>query len=500
MGLRDDVGEVAGGDLQPQAGHEPDAALRRSRLNRQAWPIGRAPGSITLPALLVTAAAGAAIVLAVPGHELRSLSARVALETLVGAIGVMVGLVSLSRYARERTSANLALVLALGVGAVSALTLFTVPALLDDAAGRLLVSARTVDALLGSALLCFAAFVSNAPLDRAWSPRRAALAVLVLAAGAAGVGALLGAALPQLATDSARGRALMLNETPFIVVESIAIVLGLAATVGFFRRWRLTGDPLVQGLSFSCLLGAFMRVELVVAGVKTPVWTAGASVLRASSFFVLLVAAAFEVRAVHRRDQEAAVIEERMRLARELHDGVAQDLAFIAGQTRELAASSADAKVLRWIAEAADRALSDSRDAIQMLRRPRSQSLGIAVRQRAFELAERAGLKLVLEVDDELEADPEIEHAVLRIIEEAMSNIARHGHASTAMISLTASDGNLVARIADDGRGFVPRKITPTRDGGLGLLSMAERAYSIGGELRLQSEPGRGTKIEVAVP
>jgi signal transduction histidine kinase len=292
----------------------------------------------------------------------------------------------------------------------------------------------------------------------------------------------------------------MLNETPFIVVESIAIVLGLAATVGFFRRWRLTGDPLVQGLSFSCLLGAFMRVELVVAGVKTPVWTAGASVLRASSFFVLLVAAAFEVRAVHRRDQEAAVIEERMRLARELHDGVAQDLAFIAGQTRELAASSADAKVLRWIAEAADRALSDSRDAIQMLRRPRSQSLGIAVRQRAFELAERAGLKLVLEVDDELEADPEIEHAVLRIIEEAMSNIARHGHASTAMISLTASDGNLVARIADDGRGFVPRKITPTRDGGLGLLSMAERAYSIGGELRLQSEPGRGTKIEVAVP
>lgn len=199
-------------------------------------------------------------------------------------------------------------------------------------------------------------------------------------------------------------------------------------------------------------------------------------------------------------DRELAVAAERRRIARELHDGVAQDLAFIVSQSLQLTRSFPDEPALQRIAAAAERALVDSRMAIYALARPRPHALGAAVREHAQEIAERAGLLLRLEIDDEIETTPEIEHAVRRIITEAASNAVRHADAAMLLISISSATDGLHVRIADDGRGFDPARIANSKSYGFGLVSMSERARSLGGELTLSSGLGVGTVVELRVP
>jgi signal transduction histidine kinase len=187
-------------------------------------------------------------------------------------------------------------------------------------------------------------------------------------------------------------------------------------------------------------------------------------------------------------------------LARELHDGVAQDLAFIVSQSLRLTRSFPDEPALERIAAAAERALAESRTTITGLVRSQSTTLTAAVSDQAHEMAERAGLRLELEVDDGIEATAEVEHAVLRISREAISNAARHADATTVAITVRSTANGLRVRVADDGRGFDPAQATSSGSAGFGLTSMDERARALGGEMRLESRPGAGTVIELALP
>jgi signal transduction histidine kinase len=201
-----------------------------------------------------------------------------------------------------------------------------------------------------------------------------------------------------------------------------------------------------------------------------------------------------------KRSLELAVAAERRRVARELHDGVAQDLAFIVSQSKRLTRRFPDEPSLRRIAAAAERALADSRMTIYGLARPRPQTLAGAVRDHAEAIAERAGLQLTLEASDDVETSPEIEHAVLRIVSEAVSNVARHADATMLLISVSTTPDGLRVRVADDGCGFDPAEVTSSETSGFGLVSMDERARSIGGELMLESRTGGGTVLELRVP
>jgi signal transduction histidine kinase len=205
---------------------------------------------------------------------------------------------------------------------------------------------------------------------------------------------------------------------------------------------------------------------------------------------------------VSRREREAAlaVAEERRRLARELHDGVAQDLAFIVSQSLRLTRSFPDEPALERVATAAERALADSRTIIRGLTRSEATTLAAAVCDQAHEMTERAGLRLELEVADDIEATAEVEHAVLRISREAISNAARHADATTVAISVSSTPDGLRVRVADDGRGFDPAHMARSGSAGFGLVSMDERARALGGEMRLESQPGAGTVVELALP
>jgi signal transduction histidine kinase len=186
----------------------------------------------------------------------------------------------------------------------------------------------------------------------------------------------------------------------------------------------------------------------------------------------------------------AAVLDERRRIARELHDGVAQDLAFIVSRTR-----GADGTGLQDIGDAAIRALDESRRTIAALRRADDVPFRERFDATVLELEHREGARLRYRIPTDFDPPPASGDALLGIVREAVTNAARHARASEVEIELSRS-GDLHMRIRDNGDGFDPAEPR----GGFGLAGMRERARALGGDLRLSSRRGAGTEIEVVLP
>jgi signal transduction histidine kinase len=200
-------------------------------------------------------------------------------------------------------------------------------------------------------------------------------------------------------------------------------------------------------------------------------------------------------RASRSRAAARATADERRRLAREIHDGLAQELAFISLHARRLARQGIDAA--DELAGAAERALAESRDLITRLRSPAPEDLSAEITDTAQALVGRHGAALSLDVDPAFRADPETGGHLLRILGEAMSNSLVHGRARTVAVELSAGTRR-VLRITDDGIGFEPEADRPRKH--FGLESMRERAREIGGELVLRSRRDAGTQVEVVLP
>lgn len=202
--------------------------------------------------------------------------------------------------------------------------------------------------------------------------------------------------------------------------------------------------------------------------------------------------------AVKQRERQAAS-EERRRIARDLHDGLAHELAFIASKARRLNVdhdlSESD---MRHLASAADRALDEARRAITVLSDARAEPLHQAIVQTAEDLTARLDIALDLDVSDVGVTTPLVTETLLRIVREAIINAAQHGTAHTVAVRLHDHDDMMHLVLDDDGRGFDPEQ--RVEHGGFGLMNMRERAESIGGTFHLRSQPGQGTRIEVVAP
>jgi len=199
--------------------------------------------------------------------------------------------------------------------------------------------------------------------------------------------------------------------------------------------------------------------------------------------------------AAHRKLEEQATVEERRRIARELHDGLAHELAFIASKTRGAASGVGAPHDARVLAGAADRALDEARRAITVLSVSQPQSLDDAISQTVEDLGSRLGVAWDLQLADNVEVPGEVRENLLRIVREAITNAASHGASEHVRVSLER-DGQLRLVIEDDGCGFdTEREQAP---GGFGLQSMQERAASVGAVLSVDSVPEHGTRVAVA--
>lgn len=227
--------------------------------------------------------------------------------------------------------------------------------------------------------------------------------------------------------------------------------------------------------------------------------------------FATLAALAIENARLHRQVQALAVTEERERIARELHDSLAQVLGYVntkAQATEVLIASGQNDKAiaqLTQMADAARAAYADVREGILGLRvSPEGQRSFVETLSGYLEQWQgQSGVTVALTTapaNATLRLTPNAEVQLLRIVQEALTNVRKHAGATAAEVRLGVADGWLEARIRDNGAGFAPDALTPHDAPRFGLSTMRERAEAIGGSLDITSEPGAGTQVIARVP
>jgi NarL family two-component system sensor histidine kinase YdfH len=207
------------------------------------------------------------------------------------------------------------------------------------------------------------------------------------------------------------------------------------------------------------------------------------------------------------RVEELTISQERQRMARELHDTLAQGLAGLILQL-EAADSHLEndnpAPAQAVVQQAMGRArttLHEARRAIQALRPAALDegSLIDALGREIDQFAATSGVRAAFEVDTgPLNVSPDTAQGILRILQECLTNVARHAHAGHVCVRLTCSSDGLQVRVQDDGVGFDPAKGLERPDC-FGLAGMKERAQRMGGALQVESAPGRGTTVTLDV-
>ena len=209
------------------------------------------------------------------------------------------------------------------------------------------------------------------------------------------------------------------------------------------------------------------------------------------------------------QSRHLAVLEERDRLAREMHDSLAQALGLVAIGARviqELLRRSEYARAAdqaEALGEAADAAYADVREAILGLRGSvRFRGLIASLREYLQQFGRQSGIatKLVVHPDAVTRFTPAVETQLIRVIQEALTNVRKHARATTAVVSFEADEGWARIVVEDDGQGFDPVRVRQAGDQGFGLQTMSERVEGVGGTLEVVSESGRGTRVIARLP
>jgi signal transduction histidine kinase len=411
-------------------------------------------------------------------------SLHVALETGTALIGLVATAIVIRGWNDGPRLDRLVIAAGLAVIALTSAALAAMVAISPGGGPRGIVGLTGM--LAGALLVGVGAFI---PARRPAAPRRAvaAIVLLVLAALAAAVGPV------ELVLDEWRDQPRSPGSDPTREllsqpIAAIALQLVMAgslalASIGLTGRGIRAQDAFARHLGLAVLFFAFSMVQYALLPPVGHEWVHMGDLLRLLFCIVLLWAAVLEVSsAVAAR----AAARERRRIARDLHDGLAQELAFIRRRAARLAGDP-DAEE---IVVAADRALEDSRWAIEHLAHAPDEPLDRVLGRHASVIAARTGVAVTFSTSGSADVGPEVSEALARILGEAVAN-ARHGNASIVHVELTTDPLRL--RVIDDGTGFDTSASAP----GFGLGGMRERAALVGAELSVRSGPGAGTEVAV---
>ena len=420
--------------------------------------------------------------------------ARLTLSTVDVCVALLVAYLAHGRYLRGHRLADLLmaqclLVLALVNGLDGVLQL---------SSGDLSTDVWLAAAMrAGGALLLLVAAVVHPDrrLERA-AARWTWLGPLMMIGLCAGIAAFLGPALPIALDTEFIGDGThppLLTAHPVLVSgHLLTAACFLVASVIFTVRAVRTGDELLRWLGAACALGGFARVNYAVVPTLYTDWLYTGDLLRTGFYLLLLVGSARELSLYWTERELRAVEEDRRRLARELHDGVVQELTYIRGEAHSIP----DEELRHHVVTATDRALDEARTAIHALGHLETEPLAELLDLAARELGRRHQVTVHVAADETVVVDQQHQHTILRIVREAVTNAARHGRASTVRIELAQQDGDRVVKVCDDGAGFDPHTAARS-SAGYGMISMAERARSLPGTLEIDSAVGRGSEVRV---
>jgi len=410
--------------------------------------------------------------------------ARLAFDTAVAVVATFVCVLTSVRFLVEGRTLDLLLAagfwsIALGTVAFGLVPVFGGGSLAGAAAWQL-VGAR----LLGAGLIAIAPYVDGRMAAR----RRSLVSVGV------GVAVLLVVAAGAMNLPTGTPFAADLLEGSYVRVAALLLTtLWLIALVGFALRYRRYGRDLDSWMCLAATLAVFADLHLVLTPVVSSDLVLQGDFLRVVAYGVLLVGV---WRAISEAEFGRAVADERARVARDIHDGLAQYLFAISTQVSMLETGAPLDQVLPRLKRAADSAQQEARFAVLALSSAGGSARFDSALRRYVEVLTADGeLDVELDVDPQVRLAPDEQIEVFRIVQEGLGNARRHAGASHVEVSITQRAGRRVVSVSDDGVGFDETAVVQ----GQGVANMRSRAHAIDGALTLRSDPGRGTAIEVVL-
>ena len=447
----------------------------------QAWLVGE----LLLVGLL---GAGLALFLAYP--DLRSTydlpNLRLALDTGMALAATIVALLAGIRFSVE--GRRLDLLLCAGFAASASGTLFfsIAPVLGGDPVQTPEAWAGVAARILALTLIAGAAFVRGRTAEGRWAVRFVLATVAIALGGVWVVARNAGDSLPSLEPGA---------DLPALMIVAFAVqgLLSLVAVSGFGFRYRRYGEDLDRWLALAATLMLSAELHYVFTPVVSNDVVSQGDFLRVLAFGLLLAGV---WRAIQFAEFGRAVAEERARVAREIHDGLAQYLFTISTHASMLERGSAPEGTVSRLKSAAVLAQQEARFAILALSSASGNApFDTALRRYLDVLTADGALEVELEVDPEIMLAPDEQIEVFRIVQEGLANVRKHAGATQADVWIGRDGTKRLVRIHDDGAGFEPAE----NGAGQGLKNMRTRATSIGGAFGFFSAPGRGTALEIVL-
>lgn len=452
----------------------------------------RAAVSVTV--LFSGAATGVIVLLPQLHAGYRWSALHVALDTTATLTALLAAGLAVGRLWRRTLVGELLLLSALTVRTLSDLFFGTLPVLGAAGVPPLTVWGSLTASMLGALLFALAAFAPGRSLRAPafWLAGGTVGITAALMLAVVTIAALTGHIPNMLAASAAAADP---HRQPVLIGPQVvmAVLYGLAA-VGFLSRAQKLGDEFLGWLAIAAVLGAVSRIDYALYPVFASDWAYTGESLRLLFFAVLFAGSMRELRSHWRTWSDAAVLAERRRVARDLHDGLAQELACMA---RNL--DQPDAEIgsdeLRSLRRAVQRAQAEYRQALRALAAPDRPALEISLAKAASEITERFNVGLAFDSVPDVRLPESRAEALIRIACEAVTNAAQHSGASLVSLSVARDGQRVRLRVSDGGCGFNP----DSRGSGFGLISMRERAGLVGGEVRISSSPGRGSEVEAVL-
>lgn len=413
---------------------------------------------------------------------------RLVLETTMALAGLLVALLAAARFSAEGRRVDLLLASGFLVASLSSAG-FGIAPVLGGSAGRPSEEwASLLGNILGVALVAVAPFVRGPTRRRDWAIANAVASAGLVLFVAWSLLREAGSALPSL--DPAVGQ-----QHPFYLTGTLALqaMIMLVAVVGWGERFRKRDDDLSRWLALGFTLMLFAALQQVFQPLVSGAWVSQGDFLRMLAYIVILVGA---WRAIRYAEFGRAVAEERARVAREIHDGLAQYLFAVSTHASMLESGAAAEDTLPRLKEAALLAQQEARFAILALSSASGTAPFDAALRRYIEILTADGaLDVELDVDPGVHLAPDEQIEIFRIVQEGLANVRKHAHATSAEVVIGWREGERLVSITDDGEGFDGEG----RESGQGLRNMRARAASIEGDFALSSAPGRGTALEVVL-
>jgi signal transduction histidine kinase len=441
-------------------------------------------GELLVVGLLASATALFAIVESVQSAYALP-QARVVFDSAVAVVAVIVAVLTTVRFLVEGRTLDLLLAAGFWSIALGTTAFGLVPVLgggvLPPAAAWSLVVAR----MLGAAFIALAPYMhGRLQARRRW--------LLTISVGVAWALAL--AAMVLRSSDPERASSPEVVEGSSVVLAAVFLaLLWLVALVGFGLRYRRYGRDLDSWICLAATLALFADLHLVVTPVVSSEYVLQGDFLRLVAYGLLLVGV---WRAIAEAEFGRAVADERARVAREIHDGLAQYLFAISTQVNMLETGAPVEQVLPRLKRAATAAQQEARFAVLALSSAGGTARFDAALRRYVDVLTADGeLEVELEIDPQVQLAPDEQIEVFRIVQEGLGNARRHAGAHRVDLSISQRGGRRVVSVRDDGVGFEQADVVP----GQGLENMKLRAEAIEGRLSLRSAPGHGTAIEVVL-